>query len=266
MLHNTKLTTAQYSNTNHISVLPPSFNFVTTTKISSPFTPSNVVMFTDTLCGSSCASFHEELKNIAGVRAVTVGGRPQNGPIQTVTGSKGGEVIPLIYFPQYASNLINISSTLNLKSVARGDKTLSPLANVRHLALRAGDSDSRIQSQDQIRKGDATGTPLQFIYEAADCRIFYTPTTFADPDAAWKQAFDAWQDSGKCVEGSTGHNSSLSGGFKPFGKAQVGKQDQPEEPKSGTAGSPSSAHSVRSGGWMGVGAAAAVAVVVAAVM
>jgi hypothetical protein len=47
-------------------------------------------MFTDALCGSSCASFHEELKNIAGVKAVTVGGRPENKPIQTITGSKGG--------------------------------------------------------------------------------------------------------------------------------------------------------------------------------
>jgi hypothetical protein len=190
-------------------------------------------MFTDALCGSSCSSFHEELKNIAGVRAVTVGGRPENKPIQTVTGSKGGEVIPMFTFPQYASNLLNISSEIGL-GIKTNDATLSTIANVPRIAVRAGDGSSRVQSQDQIRKGDKTATPLQFIYEAADCRMFYTPESYADPDAAWKQAWDAFVDNSKCVEGSTGHKSSISGGYKPFGAAGLTANDQPDPaPSSG---------------------------------
>jgi hypothetical protein len=220
------LTNPQYSSADTVSIRPSGFNFVNGTR-PSLFDSKNVIMFTDALCGSSCASFHEELKNIAGVRAVTVGGRPENKPIQTITGSKGGEVIPMFTFPQYASNLLNISSEIGL-SIKSDDATLTSIANVPRIAVRAGDGSSRVQSQDQIRKGDKTATPLQFIYEAADCRIFYTPESYADPDAAWKQAWDGFVDNSKCVEGSTGHKSSISGGYKPFGAAGLTANDQPD--------------------------------------
>lgn len=43
-----------------------------------------------------------------------------------------------------------------------------------------------VQMMDKLRKGDDTRTPLQFTYEAADCRIFYTAESWADPVEAWK--------------------------------------------------------------------------------
>jgi hypothetical protein len=220
-------------------------------------------MFTDALCGSSCASFHEELKNIAGVRAVTVGGRPENKPIQTITGSKGGEVIPMFTFPQYASNLLNISSEVGISSVKSDDATLSSLADVPRIAVRAGDGSSRVQSQDQIRKGDKSATPLQFIYEAADCKIFYTPKSYSDPDAAWKQAWDAFVDNNKCVQGSTGHKSAIGGGFKPFGAAALTANDQPDAPSgSGGKDKKSGGSSMRGGGGVFVALVAAALAVV----
>lgn len=220
-------------------------------------------MFTDALCGSSCASFHEELKNIAGVRAVTVGGRPENKPIQTITGSKGGEVIPMFTFPQYASKLLNISSTVGISSVKANDATLSALANVPRIAVRAGDASSRVQSQDQIRKGDQSATPLQFLYEAADCRIFYTPKSYSDPDLAWKQAWDAFVDDSKCVSNSTKHKSSISGGFKAFGTAGLGADDQPDAPASSGGGSANQTGAAVSVKGSGVFVACVVAVMVA---
>jgi hypothetical protein len=218
-------------------------------------------MFTDALCGSSCASFHEELKNIAGVKAVTVGGRPENRPIQTITGSKGGEVIPLITFPTYAGVIMNISSPVGLSSVKSNDATLSALAQASALSTRVGDSSSRVQSQDQIRKGDKSATPLQFIYEASDCKIFYTADSYSDPDLAWKQAWDAHSDDSKCVDGSTKHASSISGGFKPFGATELKADDQPESPASGDE-KKSAAVNARGGG----GIVALVVAVVAAVV
>jgi hypothetical protein len=251
----------QYSSADRISILPTGFNFVNGTR-PSVFNSSNVVMFTDALCGSSCASFHEELKNIAGVKAVTVGGRPENKPIQAITGSKGGEVIPMYTFPQYASTMLNISQRIGMSSVKSNDATLSSIANTPQIAVRAGDSSSRVQSQDQIRKGDKSATPLQFIYEAADCRIFYTPDSYSDPDLAWKQAWDAFSDTSKCVQGSTGHKSSISGGFKPFGAADLKAEDQPNAPA--TDGSKKSKASSVKGS--GVVAALAVALMAAVVM
>ncbi|KAI4954289.1 hypothetical protein J4E91_002000 [Alternaria rosae] len=227
--------TMRYNYTDQVSILPEGWYFTNGTR-PTPFNASNVVMYTDALCGSSCASFHEELKNIAGVKAVTVGGRPENKPIQTVTGSKGGEVTPLLYWQQYAEIALNISTALSLSSYSDNDATLSAVANVPQVLTRAGDQASRLQSQDQVRKGDASGTPLQYIYEASDCKIFYTATTYADPDAAWKQAWDAFQDDSKCVEGSTGHASSISGGFKVFGPGELKAEDQPKGSKGGSGG------------------------------
>ncbi|RYO55495.1 hypothetical protein AA0113_g8860 [Alternaria arborescens] len=218
--------TMRYNYTDEVSILPEGWRFVNGTR-PTPFNASNIVMYTDALCGSSCASFHEELKNIAGIKAVTVGGRPETKPIQTVTGSKGGEVRPLIYWQNFAQIALNMSSALSLSSYSANDDALSAVANVPQIITRAGDGASRLQSQDQVRKGDASGTPLQYIYEASDCKIFYTATTYADPDAAWKQAWDAFQDDSKCVEGSTGHASSISGGFKAYGAGELKAEDQP---------------------------------------
>lgn len=204
-------------------------------------------MFSDGLCGSSCASFAEELKNIAGVKSVAVGGRPEEKPMQAVTGSKGGEVVPLYLFPEYAGLLLNISSPLGLSTVKSNDAALTKIANVPRLATRAGDGATRIQSQDQIRKGDSSASPLHFIYDAADCKIFYTAETFSDPDAAWKQAWDAFSDDSKCVTGSTKHKSSISGGFKPFGAKELTADDQPEAP-AGSGNGKSAAPSVRASG------------------
>ncbi|KAL6707223.1 hypothetical protein ACN47E_004770 [Coniothyrium glycines] len=251
-----------YSNTNEVSIRPEGFNFVNGTR-PTPFNSSNVIMYTDALCGSSCASFHEELKNIAGVHAVTVGGRPENRPIQTVTGTKGGEVIPLIEFPNYATIALNMSSALSLASLKPTDDALNKLANVPQIATRVGDSQSRAQSQDQIRKGDKSATPLQFVYEAADCKIFYTPDTYADPDAAWKQAWNAYQDKSGCVEGSTGHASAISGGFKPYGPGELKREDQPDEPAAGSGGKQNGAGSVRLNVWgvLGMGLVVSSAVI-----
>jgi hypothetical protein len=138
------------------------------------------------------------------------------------------EVTPLSNWQQYAQIVLNMTSALSLSSISENDDVISAVANVPQVLTRAGDQSSRLQSQDQVRKGDASGTPLQYIYEASDCKIFYTAETYADPDAAWKQAWDAFQDDSKCVEGSTGHASSISGGFKAFGAGELKAEDQPK--------------------------------------
>ncbi|KAF2196112.1 hypothetical protein GQ43DRAFT_499809 [Delitschia confertaspora ATCC 74209] len=184
-----------------------------------PFAKENIVMFTDGLCGSSCASFHEELKNIAGVKSVVVGGRPRNAPMQAVTGAKGGEVRYNVQVPMMAASLIN--ATQNLGSTTALSTLVYEAAMVSQLLIRAGES-ARYQTQEQIRKGDETETPLQFIYEAADCKIFYTLKTLTNPQEAWIAAWNAFKDPKKnCVPGSTGHKSSISGGFKPYGSGPL---------------------------------------------
>ena len=55
---------------------------------------------------------------------------------------------------------------------------------------------------------------MQFVYEAADCRLWYTPKMINDISEVWRTAADAAWGKGNslCVEGSTNDPTSLSGG------------------------------------------------------
>jgi hypothetical protein len=66
---------------------------------------------------------------------------------------------------------------------------------------------AEINLRDQIRKGGEI--PLQFLYEAATCRIFYTPKTFYNYTALWTYAADAmWNKPELCVKDSTGYSTT----------------------------------------------------------
>jgi hypothetical protein len=68
--------------------------------------------------------------------------------------------------------------------------------------------------RNNIRFGDKSDTPLQFVYEAADCRLWYTKDMLTDITAVWQKVADvAWGGmKGLCVAGSTGQPTSVSGG------------------------------------------------------
>lgn len=105
------------------------------------------------------------------------------------------------------------------------------------LQKRAGNAKTRVQMQLAMRKGDKSSTPLQYIYEAADCRIFYTHESFADPITIWKQVWDAYmQPENKCVKNSTGHKSGISGGFVPYGPWVLKNEDLPVPQEQGANG------------------------------
>lgn len=50
-------------------------------------------------------------------------------------------------------------------------------------------------------RGDDT-TPLQFVYEAADCRRFFTVDNYLRQETVWDAAAKAMFGDGECVEGS----------------------------------------------------------------
>lgn len=136
--------------------------------------------------------------------------------------------MPLIRGIQQAERMRNISRTFELKSYPADEATLDEIIDTPELQKRVGDDMTRVQAQLMMRKGDKSSKPLQYTYEAADCRIFYTHESFADPVTAWKQVWDAFQEpESKCVKNSTGHKSSLSGGFVPYGPWTLKDEDLP---------------------------------------
>ncbi|CAF9927474.1 hypothetical protein IMSHALPRED_007227 [Imshaugia aleurites] len=55
----------------------------------------------------------------------------------------------------------------------------------------------------------------QFVYDAADCRIFYTFETWSDYSQLWTYAVNAANDPKLCVAGSTGFSSTLASSQAP---------------------------------------------------
>ena len=96
-------------------------------------------------------------------------------------------------FPVYAAISLNSSAALELPN--RDLDFYLDTANVNF--------------QDQVRRGE--DFPLQFAYEAAACRIYYTKSTFFNMTALWHHAAQAtWFDRSLCVKHSTNHPSSSS--------------------------------------------------------
>jgi hypothetical protein len=85
-------------------------------------------------------------------------------------------------------------------------------------AYQGGRIAGGVNLKDNLRQGDASKTPLEFIYEAADCRMFFTAAMVNDVTQVWKGVADRMFRTGDkmgmkmCVEGSTADKSSVTGG------------------------------------------------------
>ena len=79
-------------------------------------------------------------------------------------------------------------------------------------AYSGGRPSGGVNLRDSLRRDDDSQTPLQFIYEAADCRMWFTAPMINDVTVLWKETADTVWKGKKCVQGSTGDKSSISGG------------------------------------------------------
>ncbi|KAI1618223.1 hypothetical protein EDD36DRAFT_25269 [Exophiala viscosa] len=196
------------------------------TEFRQPFAAQDIVVLYDGYCASTCTVVSEYLKS-AGVQFIAVGGRPQTGPMQAVGGIKGSQVF------DYASRFYEWVSLFqspenDLMHLASGtiweNFTFEPL-------LRA--SAGGVNGRNHFRLGDETNTPLQYVYEAADCRLWWTHEMLYDPTFLWarvatvafQQRIGTQFNSPYCVQGSTGHPTSISGGWK---NGTLGPQSVPE--------------------------------------
>ena len=157
------------------------------------YEPQNIIILSDSLCSSACAVFVEMMHHDAGVKTVVVGGLPQTGPMQTASGTRGAQ----LYTAENIDDAITVAEYLNATTAS-----LLPDRNEDVLITFLG-----VNLRDQIRKGQED-VPVQFVYDAADCRIFYTFETWSDYSQLWTYAVNAASDPKLCVAGSTGFSST----------------------------------------------------------
>ena len=155
------------------------------TRSDTMFRAEDMVLFSNGLCFSTCTSFSELMRHQGGVKTVVVGGRPQNAPMQAVGGVEGLEV----WTWQHIRDLVNRSEGF-LSSQFSGSRGFTAYSD---LPFRRGGA-GVVNIRDNIRVGDDQEVPLQFQYEAADCRIWYEASHIINVEALWERAADvAWR-------------------------------------------------------------------------
>ncbi|CAG8972123.1 hypothetical protein HYALB_00008128 [Hymenoscyphus albidus] len=156
-----------------------------------PYAAEDIIILSDRLCSSACTLFMEMMHHEAGVRVVVVGGQPINGPMQAASGTRGAAVYTIDTLDAHTELARFI---LNLRNDSDAD----------FLPNRTEERGFSINSA-SINLRD------QFAYEAADCRIWYTPQTFYNYTALWKYASDSiWGSKNLCVSGSKGYAATGS--------------------------------------------------------
>lgn len=187
------------------------------TGFSQPFDAKEIVILSDGICGSSCALFSECMKTQVGVPTIVAGGRPQYGPMQGVGSVKGAQLFTYVFIDEGFKIALE-NSPLGLHEQFNGtsldDFSLYPTNR---------SVSATFNLLNNIRHGDTSITPLQFVYEAADCRFFYTAEMLANVSTTWTRVANIafgktlspqqdWAHNSNCVRGSTSHRSSVSGG------------------------------------------------------
>ncbi|QSZ33423.1 hypothetical protein DSL72_004991 [Monilinia vaccinii-corymbosi] len=162
-----------------------------------PFAAEDIIILSDGICHSSCALLIEMFKHEAGVKVVVVGGTPSPGPMQAPSGSRGArdyDISTLDANIDFTQKLLQNRSSPDAAFLPNRTEQLSVFVYYADINLR-----------DQVRRNEEI--PLQFAYEAADCRIYYTPQTVYNYTNLWQYAADAiWKNSSLCVKDSTGYS------------------------------------------------------------
>ncbi|KAI1496509.1 peptidase S41 family protein [Biscogniauxia marginata] len=166
------------------------------------FSPENVVILTDGTCGSTCTLFSYLLLFQLNVKSTAVGGRPQVGPMQSIAGVEGAQVFLFSEISSLASAVIELAPKRCQAELLAGE--LGVLADG-YVLKRGIDpvNAGAINGKNAFSPSDSQ-TPLQFLYEPANCRFFYTAEMLSKPELVWQRTVDAtWTDPGLyCVQGS----------------------------------------------------------------
>ncbi|KAJ9136869.1 Peptidase S41 family protein [Pleurostoma richardsiae] len=212
------------------------------------FEPENVVLLTDGTCGSTCTLFSYLLIMQLNIKATVVGGRPRTGAMQSIAGVEGAQVFPLDELSAAAQAALVLAPEAD-RARPNGSE-LEVLAEAYALSrLASAASAGAVNGKNAFTSRDAL-TPLQFLYQPANCRFFYTADMIRGPAEVWRRAVDAtWTDPERfCVEGSL---VPLNGTVEPDGRfAQMSDEKSGSDGDGEDGGESESAAAYRTGGKM----------------
>ncbi|KAL6690938.1 hypothetical protein J3F84DRAFT_352858 [Trichoderma pleuroticola] len=189
-----------------------------------PFKPENIVVLTDGRCSSTCTTFVNHMVPY-GVRVFAAGGRPQNGPMQGIGGVKGSQVLELEDLSQLydeANELVQNATKAKKPLFTEKEYSVYSAAippPLEKLPLRVTGGSINFRNSfapfnDQI--------PTHFIYQPADCRLFYTAGMLDKPELLWVNAAKAAWHNGACASFVAPHKpiKSIDDATPPSGSAK----------------------------------------------
>jgi hypothetical protein len=170
-----------------------------------PFAAEDIVVVTDGYCASTCTIFSELMRQRAGVKYISLGGRPREGITQAVGGVKGTNNLPWTYIQSLVQYGVTELNTTVEESEALMKTELGEYFDDTVFKRASTGQSINVNFRDGIRDNDTSNTPLQFVYEASDCRILYTKAMTVDVTAIWKAVADTtWGGKSHCVAGELG--------------------------------------------------------------
>ncbi|KAF2218138.1 hypothetical protein BDZ85DRAFT_131876 [Elsinoe ampelina] len=168
-----------------------------------PFATEDIIVVYDGYCASTCTIFSEFMRRQAGVKTIALGGRSNTDMIQAVGGVKGTNSYPWTFI---LGSLLETYENSNA-SLQEAWKSTA-IANYSQLPLFRG-INYVVNSRDGFSKVVEPATPLQFVYEEADCRILYTPGMVVDQSEVWRTVADSvWNGDSACVAGNVAVNGT----------------------------------------------------------
>lgn len=168
------------------------------TNFTQPFAAEDIVMIYDGYCASTCTIFSEFMRTQGGVKSIAFGGRPSTNGTTPIIQAVGGVRGTNNYGYSFITYLANAALELDISTAAQ-TALITPLTN---MLPYERSTDTSLNVRDNILPSNLEdGTPSQFIYEPADCRLFYTPAMMANVTAIWEAAALATWGGGKCNAG-----------------------------------------------------------------
>ena len=172
-----------------------------------PFRAEDIVLLTDGLCGSACAIFVEMVTHRfrGKVRTVALGGRPGSGKkMQAVGMTKGGPILSPVLSLASVLSTVNASDTeVDLVDIRREGPPLRVSELPTGMTIRGMSIGVNLGNLIPWEEGPEGGpwdgrgkdmTPLQFRYEPADYRVFWTWEMMRDAEKVWEKVAEvAWK-------------------------------------------------------------------------
>ncbi|PKY00694.1 hypothetical protein P168DRAFT_335489 [Aspergillus campestris IBT 28561] len=166
-----------------------------------PFKAEDIVIVSDGMCGSACAMF-AELMLEQNVKSIAFGGRPQKAEMQTIGAVRGGILASLTGLSRLVTRSYEKavgSSGTDSPLLTRGELQSwnETLPNIPFSQLGVA-WEAAVNIQNAFAQDDDE-LPMQFTYEPAGCRRFYTAENVLSQESVWADASKAVFGNGGCV-------------------------------------------------------------------